>query len=118
MGPARVVPPVLWALAVGLIVDSILRGGASVWLLVVVPVVTGQSLEFLVGVALLLAGFLTLPWLFLEEEPEPSRGAAPPPSSSRAEPPSAAGGAGGVILVGPVPILFGSWGRISQRTKW
>jgi uncharacterized membrane protein len=33
-------------------------------------------------------------------------------------PASADAGAGGVVLIGPVPIFFGSWRGANRRTKW
>ena len=116
----RAVPLVLWVLGVALIADSVLRGSARVSLVVIVPVVSGQSIEFLLGVVALFAGFLTLPWLFLLEEGRPKRfpetpGAetTPPPLRS-----SSHVGGGGLILIGPVPILFGGWRNVSRRARW
>lgn len=117
MRTRRILPVAFWVPALALIVDSILRGGASVWLVLVFPVVSGQSLEFLVGALLLFAGFLSLPWALFEEEEAP-REAGPMSASSRTEPPSATGSTGGVILVGPVPILLGSWRTASRRARW
>lgn len=113
-------PIVLWALGVALIADSVIRGSARVSLVVVVPVVSGQSIEFLLGVVAVFAGFLTLPWLFLLEEERPGRspeapGAAPTPPPL---PSSSHVGGGGLILIGPVPILFGGWRTVSRRTRW
>lgn len=99
---------------VALVALSIVEGGASVALLVIVPVISGSSLTFLLGVVLLVVGFLSLPFALAEEW-----GGAPPslPSSGTAQT-GGQGGGGGFILIGPVPIVFGSWKGISRRTRW
>jgi uncharacterized membrane protein len=108
------IPVVLLVAGVVLIVDAVLRGTASVALIAIVPVVSGSSTEFLVGVVLLLVGFLSLPLAFLSLDPGPSPGAVVDPRA-RGETPTAE--VGGLILVGPVPIFFGSWKDVSFRTK-
>lgn len=119
MRGTRAVPIAFWVLGVALLADAVLRGAARVTLVVIVPVLSGQSAEFLVGVVLLFAGFLTLPWFFLDEDrrtgPSPGTGDGPaaPPLHSSGEV-----GGGGLILIGPVPILFGGWRAVSRRTRW
>ena len=105
---------VVWAAGLLLIVASIAEGGARVALVVIVPVVSGSSLTFLLGVALLIAGFL-LGFLGV-----PGSWVEPPASEAPSEPVgSERSGVGGVVLVGPVPIVFGSWrGTLSRRTRW
>lgn len=100
---------------VALVAISVAEGGASVYLLVIVPVVTGSSPLFLLGVVLFVAGFLTLPFALTEEWGEriPPPTPSPPPASG-----GPSGGLGGVVLLGPVPIVFGSWKGISRRTRW
>ena len=104
----------LWVAGIALVVLPVVRGGATVSLVLIVPVVSGSSVEFLVGVGLVIAGFVALllaaagtgsEWEHVPEE------AAPAPASG-------AGGAGGVVLVGPIPIVFGSWRGVSRRTRW
>ena len=102
----------LWVAAVALIVHSVLDGGATVTLVIIVPVVSGSSPEFLVGVVLLIAGFVVLWFSFAYAEPETPP--APPSGTGSSVP----GGAGGVVLIGPVPIVFGSWRGISRRARW
>jgi uncharacterized membrane protein len=99
---------------VALVAVSVVKGGANVALLVIVPVVSGSSLTFLLGVVLLVVGFLALPFAVAE-----GWGETPPalPSNGTA-PPAGQGGVGGVVLIGPVPIVFGSWKGISRRTRW
>ncbi|MGD0249732.1 MAG: DUF131 domain-containing protein [Thermoplasmata archaeon] len=106
----------LLAAGVALIVDAVVRGGASVSLVVIIPVVSGGSAEFLLGVVALVAGFLLVPLLAWGdtgiEEPEASE-----PLTSPAAPSSASATTGGLVLVGPVPIFFGSWRNVSTRTR-
>ena len=92
-----------------LVVYAALEGGAEVAVVIVIPVIFGRSWEFGVGVLLLLAGFFSLPLAFDPEvEPEPSAPGARLPDSGRT---------GGLVLIGPVPIFFGSWRGVSTRTR-
>jgi len=86
-----------------------MSGGARLYLLFVLPVVTGTSPLFGLSVVLLVVGFLFLPFLFAGEEP--SEAPAPPgaPATAGAVPGDTA--SGGLILVGPIPIFFGAWRR-------
>ena len=106
----------LWVAGVALVALSVAEGGASVALIVIVPVIMGSSLTFLLGVVLIVAGFIALPFALgqgADEEPPPlpASGSAPPPTGT-------GGGVGGVVLVGPIPIVFGSWKGISRRPRW
>jgi uncharacterized membrane protein len=121
-GPASVrarsaVPVALLVAGVALVADAVLRGGATVSLVVVVPVVSGDSAEFLLGIVALVAGFLSLPFLLGEavDPGEPTLASEPP---SAAPVPSEGPTTGGLVLVGPVPIFFGSWRNVSTRTRW
>ena len=92
-----------------LVILSIAVGETEVSLFVVFPVLTGSSAYFLIGVGMIvasiLAGFLTL-WVGAAGMIAPSE---PGAAKSRAE-----GGDGpsikygGVVLLGPIPIAFGS----------
>jgi uncharacterized protein (TIGR00304 family) len=104
----------LWAAAIALIVLSVLEGGATVSLVIIFPVVSGSSPEFLLGVGLLMAGFVALLFAFAYDYAEPET----PPSSPSGAASSVSGGTGGVVLIGPVPIVFGSWRGISRRSRW
>jgi uncharacterized membrane protein len=111
MSRAAVVPLLLFLAGGALIVDAVVRGSASVAVLVILPVVFGGSAEFLIGVVLLLVGFVALPLAFVPYE-EPTAAAGP---RARAEAPTAE--VGGLLLIGPVPVFFGSWKTVSTRTK-
>jgi len=104
----------LWVAGLALVVLAVLRGGATVSLILIVPVVSGTSVDFLVGVGLVIAGFAALFFAALkggfEWEGSPAEATSPPgPGSS---------GAGGLVLIGPIPIVFGSWRGISRRARW
>jgi uncharacterized protein (TIGR00304 family) len=103
------VPAVLLGAGSVLVALAALQGGARLAVVVVVPVVFGSSIEFVVGVLLLLAGLFTLGLAFepSEETDEPVGG-----NLSRAS-----SGSGGLVLIGPVPIFFGSWRNVPTRTR-
>ncbi len=104
------VPAGLLGAGAVLVAVAALQGGTELAIVVVVPVVYGRSLEFVAGVLLLVAGLFTLPLAFEPgEEPEP-----PAPGTAR---PGTPGGSGGLVLIGPVPIFFGSWKGVSTRTR-
>ncbi len=113
MRGSRLVPWVLLVGGVVTVADAVLRGGASVSLVVVVPVVTGRSVEFLAGMGLLILGFLSVAALAVDPA-EPSD----PDLDDPLPPAAVAEGGGGVVLLGPVPIFFGGWRAVSRRTRW
>jgi len=100
---------------IGLIAFSVAEGQASLALLLIFPVLSGSSLPFLGGVVLLILGFITLPIGLAEgwEEPSTSPGALSSSSQNHSE----GGAGGGLVLIGPFPILFGSWRGVSRRTR-
>jgi uncharacterized membrane protein len=95
MRVAVLLAPLLLATGVAAVVGALLTGGAGAAIVVVVPVVFGSSLLFLAGVLLLIAGLFTLLFAFGGVEP------AAVTSGPRT-------GSGGLLLVGPVPIFWGS----------
>ncbi|MCI4350991.1 MAG: DUF131 domain-containing protein [Thermoplasmata archaeon] len=109
----RAASPLLLVIGAGLVVHAVLTGNAHLFLLVIVPVVAGSSVEFFLGVVLLAIGLFVLPWSLVGTMNEvDSRGAErerPDPGSSHAS--------GGVVLVGPIPIFFGSW-RAPSRARY
>lgn len=107
---------VLLLAGVALVAGSVVQGGARVAVFVVFPVISGGSAEFLAGVLLLIVGAFSLPFSLTagsawEESPVP-----PDPSSPVSR--DSGGGVGGFVLVGPVPIVFGSWKGMSRRMRW
>jgi uncharacterized protein (TIGR00304 family) len=111
MRPLQLAPFALLAAGIGLVVWAALHGGATAYLIVVFPVIAGDSGLFLLGVLLIVVGLLMLPFALLASDLSEGKGrrtSPPPPSIST----------GGVILIGPVPILFGAWKNISSRQRW
>ena len=105
----RVLGPAFLLIGAVLLVDALVTGAARLYLLLILPVVTGSSPLFGASMALLVAGFLLLPLMFAgpdEEEPHP----APTPTGS-SPPTDGSGSSGGLVLIGPVPIFFGAWRR-------
>ena len=93
------------AAAIGL---AVAEGTARAALVVVIPVVYGSSLLFVLGIGLVVAGMFALPLsLPLEPEPEPTPQGAGAPRAA----------AGGFVLVGPVPIFWGSAAGVSRRVR-
>jgi uncharacterized membrane protein len=99
----------LLALVVGLalLVDALVRGSAQASIIVIVPVLSGSSPEFVVGTLLTFVGlfgmFLSSAGVTTVDEPVPGR------TESRS---------GGVVLIGPVPIFFGEWRRTGRHGFW
>jgi uncharacterized membrane protein len=106
---AALVPIALLVSGALLLILAVVEGGAQLAVVVVVPVFFGQSWVFAVAIVLLVAGFFTLPLAFSTYD-------APDPSPEDG-PASTSGGSGGLVLIGPVPIFFGSWRGVSTRTR-
>jgi len=104
----------LWVAGIALVVISVLRGGATVSLVLIVPVVSGSSLDFLLGVGFVIAGFVALFLAAFGNGLELERS----PTAEARGSPTGSSGAGGVVLIGPIPIVFGSWRGISRRSRW
>lgn len=111
----RVAPFGLLLAGVLLVGDAVARGRATVSWVLVVPVVSGASLEFLAGSLLLVVGLFAVPlaFAFTQEDELPPPAALPP----SAGPTRRATGASGVVLVGPLPIFFGGWADLPARTR-
>jgi uncharacterized protein (TIGR00304 family) len=103
---SRVAAVLLFGAGLVLIADALRRGGASLSIVLIVPVISGSSGEFLLGSLALFAGvvlfFVSLagPWELVPDEPARSE------ASSQS---------GGVVLIGPIPIFFGSARPASRR---
>lgn len=110
MRAAALVPVLLLAAGVGLVAVALAEGGASLALVLVVPVVVGRSLEFALGVLLLIAGLLTLPLAFPPPATSDEVGAGSPPGGASSD-------VGGLVLIGPVPIFFGRYRSLPTRTR-
>jgi uncharacterized protein (TIGR00304 family) len=105
-----------WAAGAALLADAILHGRASLSLVVILPVFSGRSPEFLLGVVLLVLGFFLLPLALWEpSDSEPLSLSAEGPAGA---PPTGHAVGGGVVLIGPVPIFFGAWKNVSRRVRF
>jgi uncharacterized membrane protein len=112
MSAVRWVGPVLLALGIALIAAAVATGAAQLDLVVIFPVfVGGASALFLGGVASLLLGIFLLPLAFGGSFELESPRSDP---SNRSRPP----GSGGVVLIGPIPLFFGSWKHPNRSTWW
>src|SRR5438093_4702780 len=91
---------------------AVSRGEANVYLVLVIPVIVGTGPLALLGVFLVIAGFLLTFLLW------PSRLVAEPgdrgvsPVSPEGAPPARRWG--GVLFLGPIPVIFGSDPRITR----
>jgi uncharacterized membrane protein len=112
MRAAALVPVLLLGVGLLLVADAVLRGAASLALVVIFPVVYGSDAEFLLGVVLLLVGFVSLP---LAWAPATERSPVGPHAGGPRDAPSTE--TMGLVLIGPVPIFFGGWKDVSCRTK-
>jgi uncharacterized protein (TIGR00304 family) len=114
MRPIAFVPIGLLAAGLSLVVVSVANGEADVSLVVIFPVISGSGFLFLIGVALVVMGILSGFMLIVAS----TQGSTLDPDDSSW---SDAGGRagekgskyGGVVLIGPVPIVFGSDARIA-----
>jgi len=89
-------------------------GETDVSLVVIFPVLSGSSLSFLVGVALVVAGTLSgfllmaaMPFGLVHNHRDSSLDGAGQADNRKGSK------IGGVVLIGPIPIAFGSSARIA-----
>ena len=106
-GIVRALGPVALVVGVILLAEAVATGGARVSLVLIVPVITGTTLLFAVAAGLLVSGLFFFPLAFARDEQSEEE----TPVGSRLNPNAAPGGSGGLILLGPVPIFFGTWRR-------
>jgi uncharacterized protein (TIGR00304 family) len=103
----------MFVAGLALIATAVAAGEADVSLVIIFPVFSGSSLGFLLGVLLIVSSFIVGFILMAtdNEKPEERTGAASDAMSS-SEPRSRTE-YGGVILLGPIPIAFGSNKRMA-----
>lgn len=108
-------PPTLWIAGIVAIALAVSSGGARFTLLLIFPVVSGDSPVLLLGVVLVFAGFLSLAFVSFA----PGDDGEPPRTSGTRSLPGEDSGSAGVILIGPLPILFGRWkGNRVAYSRW
>jgi len=111
MRPISFVPICLLAAGLSLVVVSVANGEADVSLVVVFPVISGSGPLFLIGVALVVTGILSGFMLIAATTYSPAPG--PGDSSWGDGTGEKRSKYGGIVLIGPVPIVFGSNARIA-----
>ncbi|MCI4332405.1 MAG: hypothetical protein L3K01_01545 [Thermoplasmata archaeon] len=113
MNARRWAGPGFLVLGVALVVAAVATGAAHLELVVFVPVfVGGASALFLGGVLAIFLGLVLLPLAFgMEFALEPLGVDGPEGAPPRS-------GSGGVVLVGPLPLFFGSWKSPSRISWW
>ena len=112
MSAVRWAGPGLLVLGVALLIAAVATGGAQLALVVIFSVVLGgASVLFLAGIASVFVGIFLLPLAFGDVAPEAAAafGAAPQPEGAAT---------GGLVLLGPLPIFFGSWKNAGRRAYW
>jgi uncharacterized protein (TIGR00304 family) len=92
----------LIALGIVLVAISVLTGEARVALVLIIPVIYGGGLLLLGGIICVVAGFLLL---FASSTGVEDGETGAQPASERKS--------GGVLLIGPIPIIFGSDRKIA-----
>ncbi len=115
MRPIGLVGPALLLVGLALLGLALARGEANLYLVLVVPVVTGSGILAASGVLLIFAGFfltfLLGPIRTIGVPPEVDAShaqdspMAPPPSSRRW---------GGILFLGPLPVVLGSDLRMNR----
>jgi uncharacterized protein (TIGR00304 family) len=88
----------LLVLGIVVLLVAIAEGEASVALVVIIPVIYGGGALLVLAVLLIFAGFLLLSASFARRAP---REEGPTENETKRE-------FGGVVLIGPIPIVFGS----------
>ena len=107
------IPVFVFLAGVACIIAAAATGEAEVQLFIIFPIISGSSLLFIVGVLLIVAsfvlGFILAATTITEMEPVQP---LPPKDTVRTgqttEGPRRNTRYGGVVLIGPIPIIFGS----------
>jgi uncharacterized protein (TIGR00304 family) len=114
MRPKSFVPIGLLAAGLSLVVVSVVNGEADVSLVVIFPVISGSGFLFLIGVAMVvmgvLSGFMLIAATTHSTAPDPGDSSWGDAGDGTSEKTSKYGG---IVLIGPVPIVFGSNARIA-----
>ena len=103
----KFIPAAFFACGALLIAAAVTTGEAEVSLVVIFPVFTGSSWMFVSGVLLIIAGFISFFLTVFDVVARSTSGAGPGQIEGDSRP-QTEGRYGGLILLGPVPIAFGS----------
>lgn len=113
--PFRFLGPLLLLAGLAVLGVALSRGEASLFLVVVIPVIMGTGPTALLGIFLVFAGFFAT-FLFwpagTESAPAVISGGPAPGPPPGPTPPTRRWG--GVVFLGPFPIVFGSDPRMSR----
>ncbi len=115
MRPFRWLGPAVLGIGVAVLALAVGRGEASVYLVVIVPVVAGTGPLGFLGILLVFVGFFLT---FLLWPTRTEAGAAEHVDAGQAEglPPTRRWG--GVAFLGPIPLVFGSDSRMTRTMLW
>jgi len=97
-------PVLVFVAGVACIVVAAASGNAEVQLLVIFPLVSGSGWLFILGIVLIIASFIlgfVLAASSMEEPPSPVETPSQRKTGTQKR-------YGGVVIIGPVPIIFGS----------
>jgi uncharacterized membrane protein len=117
LGPTRWIAPAVLLGGVAFLAWSVSHGGASLYLVLVFPVLTGSSVSFLIGTILLILGVLLLPLAFERTELEIRSPFETAPAGATASAPDGHS-SGGLVLIGPFPLFFGAWRNPPRVVYW
>ena len=101
-------PLLMFAAGITLIGTAVMTGEADVSLVVIFPVFSGSSALFLLGTVLLILSFLAGFAILAMDNVEVERREAQPPGRARSTETGPKTRFGGMVLIGPIPIAFGS----------
>ena len=113
--------PIQWlgpaALGTGMVVLAlaVARGEASVYLVVIVPVVAGTGPLAFLGILLVFVGFFLT---FLLWPTRTEAGSTEQVDAGRAEGLAPTRRWGGIAFLGPIPLVFGSDSRMTRTMLW
>ena len=93
---------------VAAVVAAVASGEAEVSLLVIFPVFTGSSALFLLGITLIILSFFAGFGMLAMAPPDLERQGLGQPLKPIQQEPARDAKYGGVVLIGPIPIAFGS----------
>jgi uncharacterized protein (TIGR00304 family) len=111
----RFIGPALFLAGLAVLALAIARSEASLFLILVFPVVQATGGLGALGVLLLAAGFIgSLFALPFRRGPEVPPSPQPIPSTEGPPPAGSRRRWGGVVFVGPIPIVFGSDARMTR----
>ena len=107
------IPIAMFAAGLALVATAVATGEADVSLFIVFPVFSGSSLVFLLGILLIILSFIVgFVLMATDIERSEERTGAASDAMSSGEPRSRTE-YGGVVLIGPIPIAFGSNKRVA-----